>query len=166
MSQIRRRVDSRDNLAGSYQYMLELCETVAGAPFFGPVILGQPLPVDRRTREAAIGVLGTIGDLGSARFLARLTAAINSLASLGTALDGALAARLLEIIDRDSRRETSDSLAESVIGLVEAVNAFEGAYVTQEMIDALLTIADSNYSRSTRMAALSALRDLGSSREP
>jgi hypothetical protein len=176
MSQIRRRVDSGDNLAGSYHYMLELCETVAGAPFFGPVILGQPLPVDRRTREVAIGVLGTIGDLGSARFLARLihyepdttlqTAAINSLASLGTALDGALAARLLEIIDRDSRRETSDSLAESVIGLVEAVNAFEGAYVTQEMIDALLTIADSNYSRSTRMAALSALRDLGSSREP
>jgi hypothetical protein len=172
MGRIQAHVNSGENLAGIYHYLLELCETVAGAPYFGPVVLGHPLPVNRRTREAAIGVLGRIGDLATARFLARLvqyepdttlqTASIQALASLGTALDGALGARLVEIIERDSRRETSDPLAEAVISLVEAVSRFEGAYVTQEMIDALLTIADSNYSRATRLAALTALRGLGS----
>jgi hypothetical protein len=175
MRSITARVGTAENLAGSYHYILNLCETVAGAPYFGPLVLGSPLPVDRITRQAAIEVLGDIGDLQSASVLSRIlqyepdttlqTAIIRSLASLGTAMDGRIAVRLAGIVDRDARSGASDPLAEAVIDLVEALDRFEGGYATQSTIDALLAIADANYGRATRLRALSTLRLLGRSGE-
>jgi outer membrane protein assembly factor BamB len=173
MDAISERVDGEENLAGGYPYLLELCEMAAGAPFFGPIVGREPLPIGRRTRQEAVQILGAIGDLGSARFLARLihhepdptmqTEAMRALAALGTAMDGELMTRVRAIIERDSTAVTNDALAEAAISLVEAVNEFEGGYVNQDVVDILITIADSNYVRQTRLRALTALRSLGRS---
>ncbi len=176
MAGIAERIRSGDNLAGSHHYILQLSESVAGSPYFGPLTQFGPKSAPRRAREQAVWVLGQIGDLFTARFLARLleyepdtamqAEILRSMANLGTQIDEELAARMYQIVRRDISRGASDSLGLAVARFVAAIDEYRGGYVHPRITESLLTIAGANYSRDVRMYALDTLRELAGGRAP
>ena len=176
MAGIAERVRSGDNLAGSHHYVLQLSESVAGSPYFGPLTQFGPKSAPRRAREEAVWVLGQIGDLLTARFLARLleyepdpamqAEILRSMASLGTQIDEDLAVRLYQIVRRDISRGASDGLGLAVARFVAAIDEYRGGYLHPRITESLLTIAGANYSRDVRAYALETLRELAGGRAP
>jgi len=176
MAGIEERVRTGDNLAGSHQYILQLSESVAGSPYFGPLTQFGPKSAPRRARESAVWVLGQTGDLATARFLARLleyepdtsmqAEILRSMANLGTMIDEELAARLYQIVRRDISRGPSDTLGLAVARFVAAIDEYRGGYLHPRVTESLLTIASANYSREVRSFALETLRELAGGRAP
>lgn len=176
MAGIASRVERDANLAGEYPYLLALSEAVAGSPYFGQLARSGPKAAPRRAREQAIGVIAAIGDLESARFLARLlryepdpmmqAAVLDAMGELGTPIDEELARRLTQIVRRDVARGPSDALGLALSRFVEAIDAYRGGYVHPDIADTLLAVAQANYSRAVREGALATLRQLAGGRAP
>ncbi len=176
MSDLAARVEASENLAGEHQYILQLCEAVAGSPYFGPLDQFGPRSAPRRAREDAIRVLARIGDLRTASFLARLlgyepdpamqASILRSMGRLGAPVDAELADRLAAIVRADVARGPSDTLAVAVVGFVEAIDQYRGGYLSPEIANVLIEIAGSNYSRRVREYALDTVRSLARTRAP
>ena len=157
-------------LAGRYHYYLELLESIAGAPHFGPLTRFGPRSISAPAREQAVLLLGMIGDLDTARFLARLLqyetdtamqgTVVRAIAGLGTGFEGELVARLAVVVRRDRILGASNDLAASVVSLVREVNRFEGGYLPDGVVELLMLIAEGNYSRENRLEAVAALREI------
>ncbi|TVQ23231.1 MAG: hypothetical protein EA382_10470 [Spirochaetaceae bacterium] len=171
MSEIRDRVTSGRSLDGSYGYLLEVAETAAGAPFFGPTGQTGSVTVARSARQRALEVIGAIGDLESVRFLGRLlerendpamqASILGAISALGGGLDDALATRLYQIIRRDASAGASDASARVVMSAIDALDRYHGRYLSPIVADVLLAIAQGGYGRAVRVDALDLLRRLG-----
>ncbi len=176
MAELAARVRSGADLADRHQYMLLLSETIAGSPYFGELDRFRTKVAPRRAREEAIFVLGEIGDLVTARFLARLlsheadpslqSAILASMARLRTPVDRELASRLAQIVRRDVARGASDTVGQSVTAFVEAASAYRGGFIHPDVAHVLLTIAQGPYSRHVRVNALDAAYRLGGGATP
>lgn len=176
MAGIAARVADGENLAGQYPYLLELSEDVAGSPYFGQLARSGPMAASRRAREQALEVIAAIGDLESARFLARLlryepdptmqSAVLRAMGKLGAPVDAELAARLSQIVRRDVARGPSDALGLALSRFVDAVDAYRGGYLHPDIADTLVAVAQANYSRGVREEALATLRRLAGGRAP
>jgi hypothetical protein len=176
MADLATRVRSGADLGDRHQYMLFLSETIAGSPYFGEIDRLRTKTAPRRAREDAIFVLGEIGDLVTSRFLARLlshetdsgmqAAILQSMSRLGTPLDAELASRLTQIVRRDVARGASETLAQSVMAFVEAVNVYRGGYIHPDVAQVLLMIAQGPYSRRVRVDALDLAYRLGREAAP
>ncbi|MFW5684444.1 MAG: PQQ-binding-like beta-propeller repeat protein [Spirochaetota bacterium] len=176
MADIIERVRSGDPLGGDHQYLMQLSERVAGSPYFGPLTQFGPQSASRRAREQAIVVLGEIGDLTTAGFLARLlryepdptlqTTILRSMAALATPIDEELSARLAEIVRRDVASGASDSLGAGVVAFIERAATYRGGHLHPSIADVLLSVATSNYSRQVRSSALEVVRGLAGGRAP
>ncbi|MFW6288508.1 MAG: PQQ-binding-like beta-propeller repeat protein [Spirochaetota bacterium] len=174
MADVAERVRSGESLAGSHQYLLQLSESVAGSPYFGPLTQFGPESAPRRAREDAVWVLGQIGDLSTVRFLARLLGyepdttmqaeILRSMANLGAPIDEDLAARLDQIVRRDIARGPSDGLGLAVARFVAAIDEYRGGYLHPRVTESLLAVAGANYSREVRAYALETLRELAGGR--
>ncbi len=174
MADVAARVRAGHDLAGRYPYLLQLSEHVAGSPYFGQLSQFGALSAPRRAREEAIYVLGEIGDLATARFLARLlshetdatlqTSILASMGRLGTPIDRELAARLANIVRRNAREGPDNALGHAVVAFVESVHLHRGGYLHPDVAQALLTVAQANYSRQVREYALSTVRLLAGQR--
>ncbi len=170
MSDVAARVRAGDDLAGRFPYLLHLSELVAGSPYFGQLTQFGPRSAPRRAREEALFVLGEIGDLETSRFLARLLShetdpsmqatILMSMGHLGTPINRELAARLADIVRRNSRTNPDNALGHAVCAFVESVHIHRGGYLHPDVAAALLTIAQGNYSRQVREHALATLRVL------
>ena len=176
MADILSRVRSDENLAGSYQYILQLSELVAGSPYFGPLTQFGPESAPRRARETAVAVLGEVGDLATARFLARLLSVerdstmqaliLEALGALGAPVDEEVAARLGQIVRNDVARGPNDRLGLAIADMITAVDEYRGGYLHPDVVDVLFAIAQANYSRSVRQHALDTLRSLAGGNAP
>ena len=159
-------------LAGSYPYVLGLCEDVAGAPYYGSVGFDGRVTVSRSARSLAISSLGTIGDLYTSRFLLRLLRAeeavdfqveiLAALSELGTGSDGEAVQTVVQAIASDSTRVPSDQLALAAVAFLEAVYTYEGGFLSADGVLLLTRIMSGPYGRSTREAAAAALSGLSS----
>lgn len=159
-------------LAGSYPYVLDLCEDIAGAPYYGPVGFDRGTTVSRSARSLAISILGTIGDLYTSRFLLRLLRAeeavdiqveiLAALSELGTGSDGEAVQTVVQAIASDSIRAPSDQLALAAVTFLEAVYTYEGGFLSADGVLLLTRIMSGPYGRSTREAAAAALSALSS----
>jgi HEAT repeat protein len=173
MIQIRDRVRSGTDLAGSYFHTIELAERAAGSPYFGPLSQSGPVSAPLEARAAAIEILGAIGDLQSAAFLERLleyerdetlrVRIMGALGRLGAPLDDALVERLNRVVSEDISGAPSDRVARGVIQLVRDLDRFHGRYISPGIADVLVRIATANYTSEIRRSALTTLRSLSGS---
>lgn len=172
-----RDIESRvggTGFAGSYPYVLTLCEDLAGAPYYGPASAEGPLPVSRSARVRAVSILGRIGDLGTAKYLLRLfraeedatmqVALLAALSQLRTGAQGEAVPTVSRKISETLARVPSDQLAEAAIRYLEAVHDYEGGFLSTEGVSVLTGIASGPYGQKTRAAARGALERLAAAR--
>ena len=166
--------DRSGNYAGSYHYVLELCEWVAGGPFTGAEGETASNTFARSSRTRAITILGDIGDLHSVSALIRIlryepytdlqAAIMGSLARLGSVRGGDVIAIADRLVTDNAAAGPDDLLAIAASDLVAAVFEYEGGFADSVAIDILTTIVSSGYRRSTREYALAVLRSFGGQR--
>ncbi len=171
LREIAGRMDrGSEALSGSYPYILNLCEDVAGARHYGPAGFGSRATMSRSARSLAISILGSIGDLRTSRFLLRLLRAeeaidlqveiLVALAQLGTGLGGDAVQTAVQVIASDSARFPSDQLALAAVVYIEAIHEYEGGFLSADGVLLLTRIMAGPYRRSTREAAAAALSGL------
>lgn len=175
LERVRDQVDSEQGLSGRYFAYLDLLERVAGSPYFGPLSESGPRSAGRRAREEAISLLGSIGDLQSARFLSRLlsyepdaslqASIMRAIGRVGSRLDAETVRYLADVIRRDVVRGAQDRVASGVISLVRGLDSYQGRYIDPGIADVLISIATANYSAAVRQEALATLRSLAGASE-
>jgi len=156
--------------AGSYPYILDLCEDVAGGPYYGPVGADGRVTVTRSARSLALSILGTVGDLHTSRFLLRLLRAeeavdvqveiLAALSELGTGSGGDAVLSVAQVIASDATRGPSEQLALAAVSFLEAVHRYEGGFLSADGVLLLTRIMSGSYGRSAREAAAAFLSAL------
>jgi outer membrane protein assembly factor BamB len=169
--EIARKVD---DLGGSYFYVLSLCEEAAAASTAAPA-LGAGLPrTSDRVRREAIGLLGEIGDLTTARILLRLLRSeressvllevLAALTQLGANPDGNGIRLAREVLDRNIALGPQDQVALAVIDYLEAIYRYEGGFPSAEGVELLTRVMSGPYGSAARERAVEVVRGLTNTR--
>lgn len=172
LEEIEKRLDPDDEigLAGSYGYILDLCEEVAGAPYYGQVGYAGRNLTTTEARRRALSILARIGDVGTSRFLIRLLQAeesetiqaeiLRTLGALGTGLRGDVIRTVARVVSSSVARRPSDQLAIAAADCIGEVYRYEGGFVSPAGVELLTSFVVGAYSRATRDAAREALAEL------
>lgn len=167
LGEIEERIPN--GLRGSYSYVLDLCEEVAGAGSAGRIGGTRPLP-SIQARRVALSILGHIGDLGTARYLVRLLRdepaggihadIVDALSRLGSGTNGSVVGVISSLLNDRATTVPDERLAQAAVAAVESIYMYEGGFLSEDGVGLLSTIATGPYQATTRRDALLVLERL------